>query len=172
MGVVGAIIPWNYPLMMMQFKVAPALAAGNTIVVKTSEKTPLSALKIASLIKEAGFPPGVVNILSGRGLPAGNALASHMDVDMVAFTGSAATGRKVMEAAAKSNLKKVTLELGGKSPCIVFPDVDLDEAIEGTHIALFPNAGQTCSAGEYVWLESVRFCTQLEIIQINSHTPL
>src|ERR1700730_14747489 len=140
MGVVGAIIPWNYPLMMMQFKVAPALAAGNTIVVKTSEKTPLSALKIASLMKEAGFPPGVVNVLSGYGLPAGNALASHMDVDKIAFTGSTETGRKIMEAAAKSNLKKVSLELGGKSPSIVCPDADLDVAIEGTHLALFLNS--------------------------------
>jgi aldehyde dehydrogenase (NAD+) len=115
--------------------------------VKTSEKTPLSALKIASLFKEAGFPPGVINVVSGHGLPAGNALASHMDVDKVAFTGSTAVGRRVMEAAAKSNLKKVSLELGGKSPSIVFPDVDLDEAIEGTHKALFFNAGQTCCAG-------------------------
>jgi aldehyde dehydrogenase (NAD+) len=152
MGVVGAIIPWNYPLMMMQWKCGPALAAGNTIIVKTSEKTPLSALKVASLIKEAGFPPGVVNVLSGHGMPSGNALASHMDVDKIAFTGSTPTGKKIMEAAAKSNLKKVSLELGGKSPSIVFPDVDMDEAIEGTHMGLFFNAGQTCCAGTRIFV--------------------
>jgi len=146
-GVVGAVIPWNYPTMMMAWKCGPALAAGNTIIVKTSEKTPLSALKIASLAKEAGFPPGVLNVISGHGMPAGNAIASHMDIDKVAFTGSTAVGRKIMEAAAKSNLKKVSLELGGKSPSIVFPDVDMDEAVEGTHMALYFNAGQTCCAG-------------------------
>jgi aldehyde dehydrogenase (NAD+) len=147
MGVVGLIIPWNYPLMMMQWKLGPCLAAGNTVVIKTSEKTPLSALKFAALVKEAGFPPGVINMLSGYGLPAGSALASHMDVDKLGFTGSTATGRKIMEAAAKSNLKKVSLELGGKSPSIVCPDADLDVAIEGTHRALFLNSGQSCAAG-------------------------
>jgi len=147
LGVVGAVIPWNYPLAMMQWKCGPALAAGNTIVVKTSEKTPLSALKICALAKEVGFPPGVLNVLSGFGMPAGHALASHLDVNKIAFTGSTPTGRKIMQAAANSNLKKVSLELGGKSPAIVFPDVDLDEAIEGTHMGLFFNAGQTCCAG-------------------------
>lgn len=146
-GVIAAVIPWNYPSVQLAWKCAPALAAGNTVIVKTSEKTPLSALKIASLAKEAGFPPGVLNVISGHGLPAGNALASHMDVDKIAFTGSTAVGRKIMEAVARSNLKKVSLELGGKSPVIVFPDVDMDEAIEGTHMALYANAGQNCCAG-------------------------
>lgn len=147
MGVVGAVIPWNFPLLMFAWKLGPAIAAGNCIIVKTSEKTPLSAYKLAALCGEAGFPPGVINVLSGYGMPAGNALASHMDVDKIAFTGSTATGRKIMEAAAKSNLKKVSLELGGKSPSIVFPDVNIDDAVEGTHFGMFFNAGQTCCAG-------------------------
>src|SRR3954451_2824462 len=119
MGVVGLIIPWNFPLMMMQWKLGPCLAAGNTVVIKTSDRTPLSSLKFAALVGAAGFPPGVVNMLSGYGVPAGSALASHMDVDKVGFTSSTATGAKILEAA-KSNLKKVSLELGGKSPSTVF----------------------------------------------------
>ncbi len=129
-GVVGQIIPWNFPLLMQAWKLAPALATGNTVVLKTAEQTPLSALRVGELIIEAGFPPGVVNILSGYGPTAGDAIARHMDIDKVAFTGSTEVGHLVMEAAAKSNLKRVTLELGGKSPNIVFADADLDEAIE------------------------------------------
>ena len=130
-GVVGQIIPWNFPMLMQAWKLAPALATGNTVVMKPAEQTPLSALRIGELILEAGFPEGVVNLLPGFGPTAGAAIARHMDVDKVAFTGSTEVGHLIMEAAAKSNLKRVTLELGGKSPNIVFADTDLDEAVEG-----------------------------------------
>jgi aldehyde dehydrogenase (NAD+) len=152
-GVVGQIIPWNFPLLMQAWKLAPALAAGNTVVLKTAEQTPLSALRVGELIIEAGFPRGVVNILSGYGPTAGAAIASHMDIDKLAFTGSTEVGRLVMEAAAKSNLKRVTLELGGKSPNIVFADADLDAAIAGCHNALFFNQGQCCNAGSRLFVE-------------------
>ena len=141
-GVVGQIIPWNFPLLMQAWKLAPALATGNTVVLKTAEQTPLSALRIGELIVEAGFPPGVVNILSGYGPTAGAAISHHNDIDKVAFTGSTEVGHLIMEAAAKSNLKRVTLELGGKSPNIIFADADMDAAIEGTHFGLFFNQGQ------------------------------
>uniref|UniRef100_A0AAQ4NYE9 Aldehyde dehydrogenase 1 family, member A3 n=1 Tax=Gasterosteus aculeatus aculeatus TaxID=481459 RepID=A0AAQ4NYE9_GASAC len=123
-GVCGAIIPWNFPLLMFMWKMAPALSCGNTVVIKPAEQTPLTALHVGALIKEAGFPPGVVNILPGFGPTAGAAIASHMDVDKVAFTGSTEVGQLIKEASAKSNLKRVTLELGGKNPCIVFADCD------------------------------------------------
>lgn len=152
-GVVGQIIPWNYPMLMQAWKLAPALATGNTVVMKPAEQTPLSALRIGELIVEAGFPEGVVNILSGFGPTAGAAIARHMDVDKVAFTGSTEIGRLILEAAAKSNLKRVTLELGGKSPNIVFEDTDLDEAVEGAHLGLFSNQGQICCAGSRVFVE-------------------
>src|ERR1700733_8310499 len=146
-GVVGQIIPWNFPMLMLAWKLAPALATGNTVVMKPAEQTPLSALRIGELIVEAGFPPGVVNLLPGFGPTAGAAIARHMDVDKVAFTGSTEVGHLIMEAAAKSNLKRVTLELGGKSPNIIFADTDLDEAVEGAHFGLFFNHGQCCCAG-------------------------
>ena len=152
-GVVGQIIPWNFPMLMQAWKLAPALATGNTVVMKPAEQTPLSALRIGELIVEAGFPEGVVNILPGFGPTAGAALAGHMDVDKVAFTGSTEVGHLIMEAAAKSNLKRVTLELGGKSPNIVFADTDLDEAVEGAHFGLFFNHGQCCCAGSRVFVE-------------------
>jgi aldehyde dehydrogenase (NAD+) len=152
-GVVGQIIPWNFPLVMMAWKLAPALATGNTVVLKPAEQTPLSALRVGELIVEAGFPAGVVNMLPGFGPTAGAAIARHMDVDKVAFTGSTEVGHLIMEAAAKSNLKRVTLELGGKSPNIVFADVDLDEAVEGAHFGLFFNHGQCCCAGSRVFVE-------------------
>jgi aldehyde dehydrogenase (NAD+) len=152
-GVVGQIIPWNFPMLMLAWKLAPALATGNTIVMKPAEQTPLSALRIGELIVEAGFPEGVVNLLPGFGPTAGAAIASHMDVDKVAFTGSTEVGHLIMEAAAKSNLKRVTLELGGKSPNIVFADTDLDEAVEGAHFGLFFNHGQCCCAGSRVFVE-------------------
>ena len=152
-GVVGQIIPWNFPLLMQAWKLAPALAAGNTVVLKPAEQTPLSALRVGELIIEAGFPPGVVNILPGYGPTAGAAIAHHMDIDKVAFTGSTEVGHLIMEAAAKSNLKRVTLELGGKSPNIVFADADMDEAIEGAHNALFFNQGQCCTAGSRLFVE-------------------
>jgi aldehyde dehydrogenase (NAD+) len=152
-GVVGQIIPWNFPLLMMAWKLGPALACGNTVVLKTAEQTPLSALRVGELIVEAGFPEGVVNILPGYGPTAGAAIARHMDVDKVAFTGSTEVGHLVMKAAAESNLKRVTLELGGKSPNIVFADADMDEAVEGSHFALFFNQGQCCCAGSRVFVE-------------------
>jgi aldehyde dehydrogenase (NAD+) len=152
-GVVGQIIPWNFPLLMLAWKLAPALATGNTVVMKPAEQTPLSALRIGELLVEAGFPEGVVNMLPGYGPTAGAAIANHMDVDKVAFTGSTEVGHLIMEAAAKSNLKRVTLELGGKSPNIVFADTDLDEAVEGAHFGLFFNHGQCCCAGSRVFVE-------------------
>ena len=129
-------------MLMQAWKLAPALATGNTIVLKPAEQTPLSALRIGELILEAGFPEGVVNILPGFGETAGAAIANHMDVDKVAFTGSTEVGHLIMQAAGKSNLKRVSLELGGKSPNIVFADADMDQAIEGSHMGLFFNQGQ------------------------------
>jgi aldehyde dehydrogenase (NAD+) len=126
-GVCGQIIPWNFPLMMLSWKIGPALATGNTVVMKTAEQTPLSALVFAQYIKEAGFPPGVFNLISGFGKVAGAAMSAHMDIDKIAFTGSTVVGRTIMKAAAASNLKKVTLELGGKSPNIVFNDADIEQ---------------------------------------------
>jgi aldehyde dehydrogenase (NAD+) len=152
-GVVGQIIPWNYPMLMQSWKLAPALATGNTVVMKPAEQTPLSALRIGELLLEAGYPEGVVNILPGFGPTAGAALASHMDVDKVAFTGSTEVGRLIMTAAAQSNLKRVTLELGGKSPNVIFEDTDLDAAVEGAHMGIFVNQGQSCCAGSRVFVE-------------------
>jgi aldehyde dehydrogenase (NAD+) len=152
-GVIGQIIPWNYPLLMQAWKLAPALATGNTIVMKPAEQTPLSALRLGELILEAGFPEGVVNLLPGFGPTAGAAIARHMDVDKVAFTGSTEVGRLIMEAAARSNLKRISLELGGKSPNIIFADSDIDDAVEGAHLGLFVNQGQSCCAGSRVFVE-------------------
>jgi aldehyde dehydrogenase (NAD+) len=151
-GVVGQIIPWNFPLLMQAWKWAPALAAGCTIVLKPAEQTPLSALRVGELAMEAGFPPGVVNIVPGFG-EAGAAIAEHMDVDKVAFTGSTEVGKLVMQAAARSNLKRVTLELGGKSPNIVLADADLDAAVEGSFFGLFFNQGQCCCAGSRLFVQ-------------------
>ncbi|KAI8988215.1 aldehyde dehydrogenase domain-containing protein [Mycotypha africana] len=153
-GVCGAIIPWNFPLMMLGWKLGPALCTGNTVVVKTSEMTPLSALKVAELIVEAGFPPGVINIITGYGAIAGDALARHMKVSKIAFTGSTAVGRHIMKAASESNLKKVTLELGGKSPNIIFDDADLDLAVRWAHKGIFFNHGQCCCAGSRVYVQA------------------
>jgi aldehyde dehydrogenase (NAD+) len=145
-GVVAAITPWNSPLLLMTWKVAPALAAGCTVVVKPSEHSPVSTLGFAALIEQAGFPPGVVNVVTGLSREVGAALAGHPGVDKVAFTGSTATGRAVARAAA-DNLNKVTLELGGKSPQIVFPDADLRAAANGLVAGVFAATGQTCMAG-------------------------
>src|ERR1700691_3177470 len=153
-GVVGQIIPWNFPLLMQAWKLGPALATGNTVVMKPAEQTPLTALRVGELIVEAGFPEGVVNLLPGYGPTAGAAIANHMDVDKVAFTGSTEVGHLIMEASAKSNLKRVSLELGGKSPKIVFADADMDQAIEGAHFALFFNQGQCCCAGSRLFVEA------------------
>jgi aldehyde dehydrogenase (NAD+) len=152
-GVVGQIIPWNFPLLMQAWKLGPALACGCTVVMKPAEQTPLSALRVGELIQEAGFPAGVVNLLPGYGPTAGQAIARHNDIDKVAFTGSTEVGHLVMEAAAQSNLKRVTLELGGKSPNIVFADTDLDAAVEGAYFGLFFNQGQCCCAGSRLFVE-------------------
>uniref|UniRef100_A0A0N5BB13 Aldedh domain-containing protein n=1 Tax=Strongyloides papillosus TaxID=174720 RepID=A0A0N5BB13_STREA len=153
-GVCGAIIPWNFPLLMAVFKIAPALATGNTVVLKASEETPLTALHLASLIKEAGFPSGVVNVIPGYGPKAGEALAKHPDVDKIAFTGSTAVGKLIMEFAAKSNLKRVTLELGGKSPNIIFDDVNIDEAVVQAVDGIMFNHGQCCCAGSRTFVHA------------------
>jgi phenylacetaldehyde dehydrogenase len=150
--VAGQIIPWNYPLMMAAWKLAPALAAGCTVVLKPAEQTPLSALYLAQLIHEAGFPDGVVNVVPGFGETAGAALAGHPDVDKIAFTGSTEVGRIIMRAAA-GNLKKISLELGGKSPNIIFADADLDAAGEGAAFGIFYNMGQDCTAGSRIFVE-------------------
>uniref|UniRef100_I1NPA6 Aldehyde dehydrogenase 1 n=1 Tax=Oryza glaberrima TaxID=4538 RepID=I1NPA6_ORYGL len=155
-GVVGVIIPWNFPTMMFFLKVSPALAAGCTIVVKPAEQTPLSALYYAHLAKLAGVPDGVINVVPGFGPTAGAALSSHMDVDSVsrvAFTGSAEIGRAIMESAARSNLKNVSLELGGKSPMIVFDDADVDMAVSLSSLAVFFNKGEICVAGSRVYVQ-------------------
>jgi len=155
-GVVGQIIPWNFPLLMAAWKLGPALAVGCTVVLKPAEQTPLSALRLAGLIAEAGVPDGVVNVVPGFGETAGAALASHMDVDKVAFTGSTEVGKLIVEAAGASNLKKLTLELGGKSPNIVFDDSE-DAAIEGAANAIFFNHGQCCVAGSRLYVQESRF---------------
>ncbi|MFL5331123.1 MAG: aldehyde dehydrogenase family protein [Gemmataceae bacterium] len=152
-GVVGQIIPWNFPALMMAWKWGPALAAGNCVVLKPAEQTPLTALAIAKLAQEVGFPDGVINVVPGFGPTAGAALSSHMDVDKIAFTGETNTGKIVMTAAANSNIKRVSLELGGKSPNIVFADADMDAAIEGAYFGLFFNQGQCCCAGSRLFVE-------------------
>jgi len=152
-GVVGQIIPWNFPLLMQAWKWGPALATGCTVVLKPAEQTPLTAMRVAALAQEAGIPDGVINVVPGYGPTAGAALTSHMDVDKVAFTGEYTTGQIIMEAAARSNLKRVTLELGGKSPNIVLADADLDAAVEGAYFGLFFNQGQCCCAGSRLFVE-------------------
>ena len=154
-GVVGQIIPWNFPLLMAAWKLAPALACGNTVVLKPAEQTPLTALLLAEIIAEAGVPDGVVNVVPGYGETAGAALAAHHDVDKVAFTGSTEVG-KLIANAATGNLKKVSLELGGKSPNVVFDDAD-DSAIAGAASAIFFNHGQCCVAGSRLYVQQGRF---------------
>ncbi|KAK3134013.1 hypothetical protein QOZ80_6AG0543940 [Eleusine coracana subsp. coracana] len=153
LGVAGFIIPWNFPTTMFAIKVAPALAAGCTMVVKPAEQTPLSALYLANLAKKAGIPDGVINVVPGFGPTAGAAIASHMDVDMVSFTGSTEVGRLIMEASARSNLKPVSLELGGKSPLIIFDDADLDMAVELAISANLFNKGEACVAASRVYVQ-------------------
>lgn len=152
-GVVGHIIPWNFPSQMFAMKVAPALAAGCTMIVKPAEQTPLSALFYAHLSKLAGIPDGVVNVVTGYGASAGAAISSHMDVDKLSFTGSTEVGRLVMQAAAASNLKPVTLELGGKSPFIVFDDVDVDQVAGLALQGVLYNKGEICVAGSRVFVQ-------------------
>lgn len=157
MGVVGLIIPWNFPLLMAAWKLAPALACGNTVLLKPAEETPLSALRLGELMIEAGFPPGVVNILTGPGIPTGAAMTAHMHIDKIAFTGSTEVGRLIMAAAANSNLKRVSLELGGKSPNVIFADADVERAIRGATWAIFSTAGQECVAGSRLFVEKPLF---------------
>ncbi len=152
-GVCGGIIPWNFPLIMAAWKVAPALAFGNTIVLKPAEQTPLTALRLAELCLEAGVPEGVVNVVTGFGEEAGQALAVHTDVDKIAFTGSTAVGRKILHAS-EENLKRVTLELGGKSPNIVLADANMKRATKGSMLGVFLNSGQVCTAGTRMLVES------------------
>ncbi|KAJ8693843.1 hypothetical protein PTI98_008796 [Pleurotus ostreatus] len=153
-GVVGQIIPWNFPLLLMTWKIAPALATGNCIILKPSEFTPLTALRMAALIKEAGFPDGVVNVIPGYGEVAGAAIAAHLDIEKVAFTGSTLVGRKIMQAASQSNIKGVALELGGKSPNIIFDDADLDQAVAAAALGIFWNNGQVCAAGSRIFVQA------------------
>lgn len=151
-GVCGQIVPWNYPLLMATWKLAPALAAGNCVVLKPSELTPLSALELGKIFQEVGFPPGVVNIITGPGVGCGEELASNPMVDKVAFTGGTVTGRKVMQNAT-SNIKNVTLELGGKNPVIVFEDCNFDSAVDWVLFAAFANQGEVCSAGSRLLIQ-------------------
>jgi len=151
-GVVGQIIPWNFPMLMVSWKWGPALAAGNTIVMKPAEQTPLTCLRMAKLAQEAGFPDGVINVVPGYGPTAGGALVKHPDVDKIAFTGSTEVGQIIMQGAA-STIKRVSLELGGKSPNIVFADSDLDAAAAGAHFGLYFNQGQCCCAGSRLFVE-------------------
>ncbi|SPF37380.1 phenylacetaldehyde dehydrogenase [Candidatus Sulfotelmatobacter kueseliae] len=166
-GVVGQIIPWNFPLLMAAWKLGPALASGCTVVLKPAEQTPLSALRLGELIQEAGFPDGVVNIVPGYGETAGAALAAHPDVDKIAFTGSTEVGRLIVHAAA-GNLKKVSLELGGKSPNVVFKDADLDAAIPGSASAIFFNHGQCCCAGSRLYVEKAVYDQVVEGVAANA----
>ena len=152
--VCGQIIPWNFPLLMLSWKLGPVLASGSTTVLKTAEQTPLSGLFFAKLLVEAGLPKGVINIVSGFGKTAGAAIASHMRLDKVAFTGSTLVGKTIMKAAADSNLKKVTLELGGKSPNVVFDDADIDNTIRNIVAGIFYNSGEVCCAGSRVLIQS------------------
>jgi acyl-CoA reductase-like NAD-dependent aldehyde dehydrogenase len=154
-GVCGQIIPWNFPLLMAAWKLGPALAAGCTVVLKPAEQTPLSALRIGELALEVGFPPGVLNVLTGDG-ETGAALVDHPDVDKIAFTGSTAVGREI-GAKAGGALKRVTLELGGKSPNVILPDADIDAAINGSYQAIYFNSGQACNAGSRLFVPAERF---------------
>jgi len=151
-GICGLILPWNFPLSVWSMKLGPALAAGCTLVVKPAEQTPLGALFVASLIKEAGFPAGVVNIIPGYGPTAGAAICRHMDIHKVSFTGSTEVGKLILKASADSNLKKVSLELGGKSPNIIFPDANLDVAVEMAHQSIMYHSGQVCCAGSRTYV--------------------
>ena len=171
LGVVGAIVPWNFPLLMAAWKIGPVLAAGNSMVLKPSEKSPLTALKVAELAIEAGIPPGVLNVVPGLGQSAGKALALHMDVDCIAFTGSTTTGRAIMQYAGQSNLKRVSLECGGKSPNIVLADYpDLDKAATAAASAIFFNQGEMCSAGSRLLVQEGIKEAVLDKVQAISRT--
>src|SRR3989449_6767950 len=172
-GVVGQIIPWNFPLLMAAWKLAPALACGNSVVLKPSEETPLSALLLAELLQQAEVPDGVVNVVPGRGEVAGTRLASHPDVDKIAFTGSTEVGKLITKASAESNLKRVSLELGRKSPNIVFADADLSRAVSGAFFRIFFNQGQVCSAGSRLFVqEKVYDQTLAELLETLKDTRI
>lgn len=166
LGVCGQIIPWNFPLLMWSWKVAPALATGNTVVLKPAESTPLSALYASQLIKEAGAPKGVYNLVPGFGKIVGEAIARHNKVKKVAFTGSTATGKRILQAAAETNLKKVTLELGGKSPNIIFNDADLDKSIQNILVSIFFNSGEVCCAGSRLYVQEGIYDTVVEKLKV------
>ena len=167
-GVVGAIVPWNFPLLMAAWKLGPALATGNSVVLKPSEKSPLTAIRVAALASEAGLPEGVLNVLPGLGQTAGQALALHMDVDVIAFTGSTRTGRRMLEYAGQSNMKRIWLECGGKSPNIVLADVrDLERAATAAAWAIFFNQGEVCTAGSRLLVaESIKDRVLEKVIEI------
>lgn len=174
-GVVGQIIPWNYPLSMATWKLGPALACGNTVVLKAAEQTPLSILVLGQLIREAGFPPGVVNFLNGYGAEAGSALVQHPLVDKVAFTGSTSTARQIMKMAS-ATLKNITLETGGKSPLLVFDDADLEQAIKWSHMGIMSNQGQICTATSRILVQETiyeefvqRFVEQVQQVSKVGH---
>jgi acyl-CoA reductase-like NAD-dependent aldehyde dehydrogenase len=155
-GVCGQIIPWNFPLLMAAWKLAPALACGNTVILKPAEQTPLTALRLGELIMEAGLPDGVVNIVTGFGPGAGSSIAEHSGIDKVAFTGSTEVGKLILQASA-GNLKKVSLELGGKAPNIIFPDADLDQAVPTSMMGVYFNSGQVCCAGTRIFVQRDRY---------------
>lgn len=172
-GVVAGIIPWNFPFAQAAFKIAPALAAGCTVILKPAEQTPLSALRLAELVVEAGFPDGVINVLTGYGHTTGAALAAHPGIDKVTFTGSTEIGRRIVEASGSSNLKRLTLELGGKSPVIIFADADMERAIPTAAAAIFGNSGQVCNAGSRLYVEDSVFDRVVEgIIDIGKDMQL
>ena len=165
LGVVGLIVPWNFPLMIAMWKLAPALACGNCCILKPAEQTPLTALYLGKLIVEAGFPAGVVNILTGPGLPTGQAISQHKDIDKISFTGSTAVGKKIMKTAAKSNLKKVSLELGGKSPNVIFEDADLETLFKSLPWSSFYNTGQECTLGSRIYVQESIFEKSVEFLK-------
>jgi 4-guanidinobutyraldehyde dehydrogenase / NAD-dependent aldehyde dehydrogenase len=171
MGVVGAIVPWNYPLLMAAWKIGPVLAAGNSFILKPSEKSPLTAIRVAQLAIEAGIPEGVFNVVPGLGTTAGKALALHMDVDCIAFTGSTNTGRQILQYSGQSNMKRVSLECGGKSPNIVMADApDLDKAATAAAYAIFDNQGEVCSAGSRLLVQESVKDAVLEKVQAIGRT--
>lgn len=165
MGVVGAIVPWNYPMLMAAWKLGPALAAGNSVVLKPSEKSPFSALRLAELALEAGLPPGVLNVVPGYGQEAGEALALHMDVDAIGFTGSTRIGRRMLACAAQSNLKRVYNELGGKSACVVFADADVERAARTAAGSVFFNQGESCNAPSRLLVQRERVADCVELLR-------
>lgn len=161
LGVIGAIVPWNFPLMLTMWKLAPALAAGNTIVIKPAEQTPISTLELVKVFQEVGIPNGVINVVPGYGQGAGRALSSHTDVDKIAFTGSTRTGKLIMQAASK-NLKPVSLELGGKSPNIIFADANIENAIRGSMFGIYFGQGQVCASGSRMFVQESIYDTFMD----------